>query len=64
MMLIEENETKWKEGKKGSSFDDAFEELGFNGEFINAREIKETVTSPIDKTKEDTPEKNKETTND
>tara|TARA_B100000508_G_scaffold141026_1_gene145245 strand:- start:17162 stop:17317 length:156 start_codon:yes stop_codon:yes gene_type:complete len=34
---------------KGMSFDDGIVQLGANGEFINAKEIKQPIKSPIQK---------------
>lgn len=47
MLPVEEKIIETKEKNKENSFDAAFEALGLNGEFINAREINVPVKSPI-----------------
>lgn len=50
MIVRKQFDPPWKKKDKGkSSFDDAFIHLGLNGEFQNAREIKEPVAQPTPK---------------
>ncbi|PKR79986.1 hypothetical protein CW751_12230 [Brumimicrobium salinarum] len=54
MELQELKKPIWKikqEKRKQVSFDEAFEQLGANGEFLNAKKIKKEIISPTQRIK-------------
>jgi hypothetical protein len=50
MIVRKQFSPPWERKRKNRlTFDDGFTQLGTNGEFINAKEIKEPVTEPVPK---------------